>query len=53
MQTNEVPKTGKEFLALPMEERRRLLRESAEKAAKCEACKLSTCEKCPIAAERI
>ena len=32
----------KEFLALPMDERRRLLREEVGKAATCEACEYST-----------
>ena len=40
--------TKKEFLALPMEERRRLLRESADKAAICEKCILPNCDNCPL-----
>jgi hypothetical protein len=44
--------TRKEFLALPMEERRRLLLKSAEKAAKCDACKLPNCEGCPLSFSR-
>ena len=43
--------TKKEFLALPMDERRRLLWESAARAAICEACERDNCESDPQKAD--